>query len=391
MVKKKEEEKKEKKEESSKEEKEKEEELSEEEKREKLREQTRKEINKEFGKGTTSTADKLIVDIPRISTGVFALDRALGGGIPVGRMTMATGVKSSAKTTLMLKIVANAQKMCSNCWGWPECTCGNFRKTLCAWLDQEGVLDNIWARRMNVDLSELELQRPITAEETIDVVNKWMRSGVMDLYVIDSIAAMTPMKEMEESTEKKWQQGLQAKLVNRAMRTWTSSLNQNLKLFGRIPTILLINQIRYKIGVSFGDPKTKPGGEGQKFATSAELDLWSYKPEIDKESGLPLDKKFGFDCSKNKTAPAHSKGEFVMVLQPAGLKKVGDIIEEDFVYKEAEKFGLIVQEGKKKFLFDGDVYQSKGSVVKTLLNDRAKFERLKIELMDLMLKPWKQE
>jgi recombination protein RecA len=309
----------------------------------------RKAIEKKFGKGVSTPADKLRTEMDRIPTGIFVLDYALNGGFPTGRVCMIKGKKSASKTTLALRIVASAQKMCSSCWGYPECVCGSNRKTFCAWMDQEGTLDINWAKIMGVNLSELEVQRPVTAEETIDVSDLWLNSGELDLLIVDSIAAMTPIEELEKTAEKNIM-GTHAKLINSAMRRWVSAQNYCRKTFNRIPTIILINQVRYKVGVMFGNPETNPGGEGQKFATSVDVDLWAKKYEMDTDTGKPLNAGFGFRVSKNKTSPANMAGEFIMALSETETKKVGDICDEKFIVDESEKSGLLVKESPRKYI-----------------------------------------
>lgn len=349
----------------------------------------RKAIEKKFGKGVSTPADKLRTSIEVIPTGIFALDFALGGdfpcGFPVGRVCMIKGRKSASKTTLALKVVSAAQKMCSNCWGYPECTCGEMRMTFCCWLDQEGTLDVNWAKKMGVNPSDLEVQRPVTAEETIDVANTWLQSGELDLLVVDSIAAMTPLDELESSAEKNLV-GKHARLINSAMRKWVASLNQCKNQYNRIPTIILINQVRYKVGLVFGNPETNPGGEGQKFATSVDVDLWAGKYEMDSDTGKPLKANFKFRVSKNKIAPANISGEFEMALAETETKDVGDVCDEGFIINESEKLGLLVKESPRKYILGEREFSSKIQVVKHMMENKEDYIELKKHLMKIKQK-----
>jgi len=340
----------------------------------------RKKINKKFGKGTTAPGNKLLVEMERIPTGIFSLDEALGGGIPAGRMIMLKGDESASKTTIALRAIGNAQNMCSNCWGWPTCTCGENRDAFCCFLDQEGALDILWSERF-VDLSRLEVQRPITAEETVEVGSWWLRSGQVDLLVLDSLAAMATADEIEGKSH----MGQLPRLGNEAMRRWQSAQNECRKKYNRIPTIILINQVRSKIGVVFGDPRTYPGGHGQRFSTTADIELRKGKYTMDKDTGSPISVSFGFRVSKNKSAPANRSGEFIMMMADTETKQMGDIYDEKVVVAESEQFGIVKKEGKTYRLGE-QTFASKIDTIKYMLENRDVFEELKLELMKLKLR-----
>ena len=202
--------------------------------------------------------------VPRISTGVLGLDYALGGGMPVGRISMYFGHKSSSKSTTLLRTIGNAQKMCSNCWtrfkSVPAkkekdppvvtCGCGEPRETVVAYLDVEGAWDHKWSS-IFLDPSKLVFSQPETAEQTIDTADALLRSGAVDIIVIDSVAFMTPMSEIDNSSEKA-SVGVQARLIGDAMRKFVSGINKMAQEEGRRPTIWLTNQIRMKVGIMFG-------------------------------------------------------------------------------------------------------------------------------------------
>ena len=162
----------------------------------------------------------LLEETPRLKTGIFTLDFALGGGIPVGRITMAYGPRSGGKTALFLKTIASAQHTCRKCYSYRfRCDCKKKEGMRCVWFDVEGVWENKWAKTLGVNTKDLLLAWPETAEEVIDVGKAILKTGECDLLVIDSLARMTPSVEVEESAEK-WQQGLLARLLNKMLRSW---------------------------------------------------------------------------------------------------------------------------------------------------------------------------
>ena len=330
------------------------------------------------------------VEMPRLASGSLGLDIALGGGLPVGRLTMLYGAKSSGKTTTAYRIAALAQGLCANCLRrvdytlegegddreqvghcdchtsglfdpkkYPDEKLADFKERIkgyaansyepfrVAVIDLEGSYDVKWARKLGLDESLILYARPDTAEEAIDLYDSLMRTGAVDLFILDSIAAMTPSKEVEESTEK-WQQGLQARLVNKFCRKVQATANSIAREYGRAPTQIWINQIRMKIGVMFGNPETVPGGLGQGFATSVEVKLWandfeketftvSAKEKMDTATSV----RINFRTEKNKTAPPKRTGCYVMDLENGGID------DSKLIYSLAERFGEIEKVGSK--------------------------------------------
>jgi recombination protein RecA len=366
-------------------------------------------INKDYGKNTVLVADDMSsVDVPRIETGIFSLDLAMGGGIPRGRVTMFFGLKSSGKTTNSLRAVAKAQRKCALCnqvaiWDIQETvdektgevkvtrsgkclSCKDkFRPMKCVWVDAEGAFDIRWARVLGVWTDELHLMRPETAEQTVDVVDAILRTQACDLMVLDSIAALVPIDEIEQSSEK-WQQGLQPRLVNKMCRKINSALNETGRTMYTAPTVILLNQVRMKIGVMFGNPETRPGGMMQEFITSVEIRSWSGKvildgTEDDEKNGVmrePLYQIQNFKVVKNKTSRPGMEGEYTVALVDTEFHKKGEVVEEETVFGMGLKYGLLKNDPEKatKFLFNGESLQ-KSQIVKMWMENRPLFEQTK--------------
>jgi recombination protein RecA len=241
-----------------------------------------KQASKNYGKGSVQFAvDHGHGDIKRITTGVLPLDRSLGGGLPVGRVSMFYGPKSSSKTTSFLRACGRAQRMCSNCWTpafpiWTpyytqrkaSCLCGDYRKTNVAWLDVEGVWDDKWSDKF-LDRKRLVFSQPETGEQTCDIAHSLISSGAIDIVVIDSLAFMITTAELEKSASEA-SVATQARLLGNMFRKMVATTNAMGQDGGRRPTVWVTNQIRHKVGVMFGSPETVPGGFAQGFATSTE-------------------------------------------------------------------------------------------------------------------------
>ncbi len=320
-----------------------------------------KKAQKEHGWIIDTVDAAKYVSVERIPFNVFALDYATYGGIPRGRIILLYGEKAGGKTSTALRLVTSAQGM----------------GLQCGFMDQEHAYNERWSSHLGVNQKELILSRPETAEECIDQVDALLRTAEMDLIVVDSIAAMTPSKEIEESVER-WQQGLQARLVNKAVRKWVSTLNALGKSgdMGILPTILLINQVREKIGVMFGDPETTPGGRGVGFATSMEIRMWPGKVEFDKDKD-PYAIAQRFKVTKSKVSPAHMSGEYKVLTVDTEERAVGGILEEDIVRKTAMKYGILKKE-KGIYVFGG---KELGATVEecelALVRDTDTFQELK--------------
>jgi recombination protein RecA len=322
----------------------------------------------------TRASDFGAVQVPRIPTGIMMLDYALGGGFPAGRMNVLWGNKSAGKTTTFLKAIGQAQRRCASCWSLlEECTCGSKREPVVAFLDVEGTLDLPWAAKMGVNLDRLLLSIPEYAEQTLDIAEAVVRDSC-DVLCIDSLAFMTPAKEIEESVSKETV-GLQARILGKGIRKFVSAVNARRNETGRGPTLFFTNQIRMKVGVMFGSPETQPGGMAPGFAATTETKLGSGKYEMDDLTGMPLTAEFKYRVEKNKSAPAKMEGEYKMCLMDTENRKVGDIFNEGPLVKLAEKVGLVSGGGSKWTALD-ETFKAKSLVEMRLIEDKAFYTKM---------------
>ncbi len=324
---------------------------------------------------------------PRISTGIFSLDYALGGGLPVGLASTFYGNKSSGKTTTFLRAIKNAQNMCSNChkyltdaeWG---CRCKTPRDFVIAYLDVEGTLDIPWAQSIGVDTSKMLISIPEYAEQTLDIADALVRSRECDILVLDSIAFLTPQKEIEESIEKDMM-GVQPRIVGRGIRKFVAAANEVGNETGRRPTIWFTNQIRFKLGLLFGNPETQPGGNAPGFAAATETKLTAGKYVMDDVTTKPLSVEINFKIEKNKTSGAKMEGSYRLITSDTPDKKKGDVYDEDQMLDWGEKMGLIERSGG--YQCNGETFRLKGDLEKRLVQDPMFKMRLWQSLMPLLL------
>ncbi|HEY6416948.1 MAG TPA: recombinase RecA, partial [Acidimicrobiales bacterium] len=245
------------------------------------------QIEKQFGKGSVMRmGEKGTMAIEAIPTGALALDLALGiGGLPRGRVTEIYGPESSGKSTLALHVVAEAQR----------------NGGICAYIDAEHALDPVYAKAIGVDIDELLISQPDTGEQALEIADMLVRSGAIDVVVIDSVAALTPRAEIEGEMGDS-HVGLQARLMSQALRKLTANLNKS-------DTIaVFINQLREKIGVMFGSPETTPGGRALKFYSSVRLDI--RRIESIKDGVEVIGNRTRVKVVKNKCAPPFKQSEF---------------------------------------------------------------------------------
>ena len=305
-------------------------------KRQEALEKALAEIDKTFGKGALMRlGDKQKIEIEAIPTGSISLDCALGvGGVPKGRIIEIYGPESSGKTTVALHIVAECQK----------------QGGIAAYIDAEHALDPIYAKKIGVDIDNLYVSQPDHGEQALEITDALVRSGAVDIVVIDSVAALTPRSEIEGEMGDS-HVGLLARLMSQALRKLTANVNIN------NTTLIFINQIREKIGVSYGNPETTTGGRALKFYASVRLDV--RRVEAIKQGSDVIGNRTRIKVVKNKVAPPFKTAEFDLMFGE-GISKMGDLldvaVELDIVKKsgawysyEGERMGQ-GRENSKKFL-----------------------------------------
>lgn len=261
------------------------------------------QIERQFGKGTVMRmGDREHVAMPSISTGSLGLDVALGiGGLPKGRVVEIYGPESSGKTTLTLQVIAEAQKQGGTC----------------AFVDAEHALDPLYAEKLGVNVDDLMVSQPDTGEQALEVTDMLVRSGAIDVLVVDSVAALTPRAEIEGEMGDH-HVGLQARLMSQALRKLTSNIKQANCL------VIFINQIRMKIGVMFGNPETTTGGNALKFYSSVRLDI--RRIGAVKEGDEVVGNETRVKVVKNKVSPPFKQCEF-QILYGQGINHLGEVID----------------------------------------------------------------
>ena len=296
------------------------------------------QIDKQFGKGSAMRmGDKEVVKVAAISTSSLALDIALGvGGLPRGRVIEIYGPESSGKTTLTLHAVANVQKSGG----------------IAAFIDAEHALDPEYAANLGVDIDNLVISQPDTGEQALEIADMLIRSGAVDLVVVDSVAALVPRAEIAGDMGDS-HMGLQARLMSQALRKITGGLNST------GTTIIFINQLREKIGITFGSPETTTGGKALKFYASVRLDI--RRIQTIKEGDVAVANRTRVKVVKNKVAPPFKQAEFDIVYGE-GISYEGDLIDLGVQYNIITKSG-------SWYTHNGDQLGQGKEKVRTFLKD----------------------
>ncbi|MBT7086811.1 MAG: recombinase RecA [Desulfobacterales bacterium] len=301
------------------------------------------QIERQFGKGSImKLGSKPVVDVPSIPTGSIALDKALGvGGIPKGRVVEIFGPESSGKTTLALHAVSESQQ----------------QGGIAAFIDAEHALDTSYAKRLGVNCDELLVSQPDTGEQALEIADMLVRSGAIDILVIDSVAALVPRAEIEGEMGDS-HMGLQARLMSQALRKLTGTIGKTMT------TVIFINQIRMKIGIVFGNPETTTGGNALKFYSSVRLEI--RRSAAIKNGQDIIGNRTKVKVVKNKMAPPFKAVEFD-IMYGEGISKTGDLldvgVEEGLIEKSGswysyngERIGQGRENVKKFFYENSDIY-----------------------------------
>ena len=310
-------------------------------------------LDKTYGKGSVmKLGDEIVEPIEVISSGSLGLDLALGtGGYPRGRVIEIYGPESSGKTTLSLHAIAECQK----------------KGGIAAFIDAEHAFDRLYAKNLGVDIEELIISQPDHGEQALEIADNLIRSGAIDIVVIDSVAALTPKSEIEgEMGDSKM--GLHARLMSQALRKLTGSISKTKC------TVFFINQLREKIGVMFGNPETTTGGNALKFYASVRLDI-RRSTQIKSVEAEVLGNKTRVKVVKNKVAPPFKIAEFD-ILYGEGISKIGEVIDLGVDYEIIKKSGSWFSYGETK------IGQGRDAVKSLLTDNPDLLDELEVKITD---------
>ena len=316
---------------------------------------TLEKLDKTYGKGSVmKLGDEVNEEVEVISSGSIGLDIALGaGGYPKGRVIEIYGPESSGKTTLTLHAIAECQK----------------KGGIAAFIDAEHAFDRFYAEKLGVDITELIISQPDHGEQALEIADNLIRSGAVDIIVIDSVAALTPKSEIEgEMGDSKM--GLHARLMSQALRKLTGSISKTKC------TVFFINQLREKIGVMFGNPETTTGGNALKFYASVRIDI-RRSTQIKNTESEVLGNKTRVKIVKNKVAPPFRTAEFD-IIYGEGISKIGEIIDLGVNYELIKKSGSWFSYG------DSKIGQGRDAVKKVLLENPDLLDELEEKIMDTL-------
>ncbi|MBT8285671.1 recombinase RecA [Muriicola sp. SD30] len=310
-------------------------------------------LDKTYGKGAVmKMGDTVVADVEVIPSGSLGLDIALGvGGYPRGRVIEIYGPESSGKTTLTLHAIAEAQK----------------NGGIAAFIDAEHAFDRFYAQKLGVDIDNLIISQPDHGEQALEIADNLIRSGAIDIVIIDSVAALTPKSEIEgEMGDSKM--GLHARLMSQALRKLTASISKT------HCTVVFINQLREKIGVMFGNPETTTGGNALKFYASVRLDI-RRSTQIKDTDGNVQGNKTRVKVVKNKVAPPFKTAEFD-IMYGEGISKVGEILDLGVEFEIIKKSGSWFSYGDTK------LGQGRDAVKTLLLDNPELLEELEVKIKD---------
>ncbi len=325
------------------------------EKNDEILEATLKQIEKQFGKGSImKLGDRSHVDVDAISSGSLSLDAALGiGGYPKGRIIEIFGPESSGKTTLALHAIAEIQK----------------KGGKAAFIDAENAIDPLYAQNLGVNIDELILSQPDSGEQGLEIVDVLVRSGAIDLIVVDSVAALVPQAELDGEMGDS-QVGLQARMMSKAMRKLAGNMNR-----GNC-TVIFINQLREKVGVMFGNPEVTPGGRALKFYASVRIDI--RRSEQIKLGTDIVGNKTNIRVVKNKVAPPF-KAVQVEIIYGKGVSYLGEIIDLGV------KYDIISKSGSWYAYKDDKIGQGKDAVRKYLETQKHLVEEIDEQIRNIII------